>query len=45
MKRALSFVFPLVILYVASAGAQSGVTVTKFDVAGIPVIHKPVTAN
>jgi zinc protease len=44
MKKTLSIALPLVIALSASGGAQTA-NVTKFDVAGIPVIHKPVTAN
>jgi zinc protease len=32
-------------LFVTAAGAQSAPTVTKLEVAGIPVILKPITAN
>ena len=44
MKKTLSIALPLVIALSASGGAQTA-NVTKFDVAGIPVIHKPVMAN
>jgi zinc protease len=44
MKRALSVSASLLLISTA-AGAQTAVTVTKFDAAGIPVIHKQVTAN
>lgn len=42
MKKILSIALS-VALVAPAAGAQS--TVTKFDVAGIPVIFKPITAN
>lgn len=42
MKRTIGVVFALVFA-AAVAGAQS--QVTKFEVAGIPVILKPITAN
>src|SRR5687767_502666 len=35
----------LPVLLASAAGAQSAPTVTKFEVSGIPVILKPVTAN
>ena len=44
MIRALKL-FAVPLLFVTTAGAQSAPTVTKFDVAGISVILKPVTAN
>ena len=44
MIRALKL-FAVPLLFVTTAGAQSVPTVTKFDVAGIPVILKPITAN
>ncbi|HVE90591.1 MAG TPA: insulinase family protein, partial [Burkholderiaceae bacterium] len=45
MKKTMSIALPLAIALSASGGAQTATTVSKFDVAGIPVIHKPVTAN
>ena len=45
MMRGLRAALSLVVMVPATAAAQGGVPVTKFDVAGIPVIHKPVTAN
>jgi zinc protease len=44
MIRALKLL-AVPLLFVTTAGAQSVPTVTKFDVAGIPVILKPITAN
>jgi zinc protease len=43
MKKTLSIVLSLTIAAAPAVGAQ--VQVTKFDVAGIPVILKPITAN
>ncbi|MEO8192353.1 MAG: pitrilysin family protein [Gemmatimonadales bacterium] len=43
MKRIMSAALPLAIAFAGSAGAQTAVA--KFDVAGIPVIYKQVTAN
>lgn len=43
MKKIFSSVLALTL--VASTGAGAQVQVTKFDVAGIPVILKPITAN
>jgi zinc protease len=45
MKKTLSIALPIAIALSASAGAQTGAVISKFDVAGIPVIHKLVTAN
>lgn len=45
MKRALSIVLPLAVALSGLAGAQTTPVVTKLDVAGIPVIYKPITAN
>ena len=43
MKKSLSIVLTLTIAAASAAAAQP--QVTKFDVAGIPVILKPITAN
>ena len=45
MMRALPLVMVAAALTGASAAAQQSVTTTKFEVAGIPVIYKPVRAN
>ena len=45
MSRALFLVVAAAALPGASAAAQQSVTTTKFEVAGIPVIYKPVRAN
>lgn len=42
--RSLGIALSLAALTAGSAGAQAN-AVTKFDVAGIPVIHKPISAN
>src|SRR5436190_2187008 len=44
MMRALP-VLLMATLTGANAAAQQSVTTTKFEVAGIPVIYKPVRAN
>lgn len=45
MNKTLSTVLSLVIGLPGIAGAQAVGSVSKFDVAGIPAIHKLVTAN
>jgi zinc protease len=45
VKKTLSIALPIAIALSASAGAQTSNPISKFDVAGIPVIHKLVTAN
>lgn len=44
MKKVLSAALPIAIAFSVSGGAQTS-NVSKFTVAGIPVIHKLVTAN
>ncbi len=44
MKRLLIVALPVVVC-AGAAGAQSAAVVTKFEVAGIPVIFKPIRAN
>jgi zinc protease len=45
MKKTLRIALPIAIALSANAGAQTSNPVSKFDVAGIPVIQKLVTAN
>ncbi len=46
MMRTLKLALPLALLVAADTGAQTTApVVTKFEVAGVPVILKPITAN